>query len=183
MAHGDRYVLPATNVCNEFYDLDGEKFSTSRNHLIWARDLLSEVPRDLIRFFLALTAPAYTRTNFNRETLRSVTSERLVRPWNQLAGAVASTDEATPLPTTAAGRRRCAATAERFRRCYGLPGYSPARAAETIAAELERLCASAPTAGDLLLEVRTLLAFAAPVLVDVAEEARAPARKPTPRPA
>ncbi|MBY8854180.1 class I tRNA ligase family protein, partial [Saccharothrix sp. MB29] len=31
LAHGDRYVTPESNVCNEFYDLDGEKFSTSRN--------------------------------------------------------------------------------------------------------------------------------------------------------
>lgn len=31
MAHGDRYVLPEGNVCNEFYNLDGAKFSTSRN--------------------------------------------------------------------------------------------------------------------------------------------------------
>ena len=41
MAHGERYVLPESNVCNEFYDLDGAKFSTSRNHLIRGADLLA----------------------------------------------------------------------------------------------------------------------------------------------
>ncbi|WDV34378.1 class I tRNA ligase family protein [Streptomyces sp. AD16] len=44
MAHGDRYVLPEANISNEFYDLEGEKFSTSRDHLIRSADLLAEVP-------------------------------------------------------------------------------------------------------------------------------------------
>ncbi len=57
MAHGDRYVLPAANVCNEFYELEGSKFSTSRNHLMRGGELLAELPRDLVRFYLAMTAP------------------------------------------------------------------------------------------------------------------------------
>jgi methionyl-tRNA synthetase len=173
MAHGDRYVLPAANVCNEFYDLDGEKFSTSRNHLIWARDLLADVPRDLVRFYLALTAPERERTNFNREALRSVTQRRLVDPWNRLARLVEAVDPASPLATTAAARERCDALVARIRACYELPGYSISAAAEVIARELERLAGAAapPPAGDLLLEARTLLACAAPLLVDVADAA------------
>lgn len=180
MAHGDRYVLPETNVCNEFYNLNGEKFSTSRNHLIRGTDLLAEVPRDLVRFYLALTAPEHQRTNFTREALREVTSRRLVGPWNSLADAVSlsvvGVAPAAPLSTTPEGRRRAAAMVDQFRLCYELPRYSVARAAETMADQLGRLGAIADSAvapGDLLLAVRTLLACAAPILIDVTERATA----------
>lgn len=181
MAHGERYVLPETNVCNEFYNLAGEKFSTSRNHLIRGTDLLVEVPRDLVRFYLALTAPERQRTNFTREALHEVTLRRLVGPWNSLAEAVSlllvvRADPSAPLPTTPEGRGRAAAMVDRFRLCYELPHYSIALAAETIAGELGQLLATAGSAvapGDQLLTVRTLLACAAPILIDVAERATA----------
>jgi methionyl-tRNA synthetase len=179
LAHGDRYVTPKVNVCNEFYDLAGEKFSTSRNHLIWSVDLLAEVPRDLVRFHLALTAPEQARTNFSREGLRDTGSRRLGEPWNALVEAMslALNDVTGSLPVTPDGRRRAAAMLERFRGCYELPGFSMNRAAETVLTHLTRLrgLAGDPriTLGDLLLEVRTLLAGAAPILIDVAERAAA----------
>ncbi|WP_440901434.1 class I tRNA ligase family protein [Actinosynnema sp.] len=185
MAHGDRYTTPDANVCNEFYDLEGEKFSTSRGHLIWGADLFAEVPRDLVRFYLALTAPEFQRTNFSREQLHSVTTRRLVDPWNALADTTSlvlgGVVDGTALPTTEAGRRRATAMDERFRLCYELPGFTLGRAAETAITQLARLRALAetvdparnghsPTApGDLLLEARTLLAWTAPILVDTAE--------------
>ncbi|MEU7913637.1 class I tRNA ligase family protein [Microbispora bryophytorum] len=174
MAHGDRYITPLGNVVNEFYDLGGAKFSTSKNHLIWSDDLLSEVPRDLVRFYLSLTAPEFQRTNFDLDELRAVTARRLVEPWNRLAAALPSPGSG-PLAVSEAGRRRAAATAERFRLCYALDGFSPARAAETLATRLERLAATAgdTAPGDLLAEVRVLLANAAPILVDVAARASA----------
>ena len=184
MAHGDRYTLPSTNVCNEFYDLDGEKFSTSRNHLIWSVDLLTEVPRDLVRFYLALTAPEFQRTNFSREALERGVARELVAPWNALADALSlarlGVDPTDQLPTTDAGRQRAAVMAGRFRACYELPDFSLTRAAQTIAAHVGRLLAAAEradglpaTLGDLLAETRVLLAGAAPILIDVAEVARA----------
>lgn len=175
MAHGDRYVLPAANVCNEFYELEGEKFSSSRNHLLRAREVLGAVPRDLVRFYLALTAPERERTSFELDALRRVTEERLVAPWNRLVREVAAVGAAaTPLATTAAARSRCDALFSRIRACYELAEYSISAAAEAIVDELERLVAGAAQArdGDLLLEARTLLACAAPLLVDVAAAAR-----------
>jgi methionyl-tRNA synthetase len=189
MAHGDRYTLPAANVSNEFYDLDGEKFSTSRNHLIWSTDLLAEVPRDLVRFYLALTAPEHQRTDFSRDRMENVTNRRLVEPWNALADALSlalvGVDPTAPLPVSAAGRRRAAVMLERFRLCYELPNFSLGRAADAIATHLVRLRSAAEKAngrangsrpervGDLLLEVRTLVACAAPILIDTAALAMA----------
>lgn len=178
MAHGDRYVLPAANVCNEFYELEGSKFSTSRNHLMRGGELLAELPRDLVRFYLAMTAPEQRRTNFTLDGMHELTRRRLVEPWNALADRVAQAVEladSTILPTTAAGRGRATEMLERLRHCYQLPAFSMTRAAQTIAGELVRLnCAEASTApGDLLLAARTLLAGAAPILVDLAEQAGA----------
>ncbi|HET8642682.1 MAG TPA: class I tRNA ligase family protein [Pseudonocardiaceae bacterium] len=187
MAHGDRYALPAANVCNEFYDLGDEKFSTSRNHLVWTVDLLAEVPRDLVRFYLALTAPEQQRTSFSTEALHRIVTGRLVESWNALAAVVSplgslgggslGTGSPGGHPTSPAGRARADAMRERFRACYQLPGFSMSRAADTVATQLARLRTMADAGridrGDLLLEVRTLLAFAAPILVDVADQAAA----------
>lgn len=178
MAHGDRYVLPESNVCNEFYDLEGAKFSTSRNHLIRGSDLLAEVPRDLVRFFLALTAPEYQRTNFTRQALTEVTERRLIEPWNALAEAISlliAGRAGAMLATTPAGRSRAALVQARLRGCYELATYSVARAAETIAEQVARLRNLAEDGavqpGDLLLEARTLLAGATPILIDLAQQA------------
>ncbi|GAA4622763.1 class I tRNA ligase family protein [Actinoallomurus vinaceus] len=180
MAHGDRYVLPEVNVCNEFYELEGQKFSTSRDHLIWTADLLAEVPRDLVRFHLALTAPEYQRTDFSVAALREVTTRRLVEPWNALADAlwlVSAGAGDAPLPTSETGRRRAELLIERVRLGYELPSLT--RVADTIAGRLDGLAEEAAAAtdgdpaalGDLFLQVRALLACAAPILIDVAAEA------------
>jgi methionyl-tRNA synthetase len=55
--------LPGT-VDNEFYTLDGEKFSTSRNHAIWTDELLATEDAGLVRLFLAWTRPAPAATDF-----------------------------------------------------------------------------------------------------------------------
>ncbi|WP_305787954.1 class I tRNA ligase family protein [Symbioplanes lichenis] len=62
----DRPVLPGHIVSNEFYYLEGEKFSTSRGHAIWGADFLNEMPADAVRFHLCLTRPETERTNFRR---------------------------------------------------------------------------------------------------------------------
>jgi methionyl-tRNA synthetase len=189
MAHGDRYIRPAGNICNEFYDLHGEKFSTSRHHLIWSVDLLADVPRDLVRWYLSLTGPESQRTNFSTDELRGVTSARLVRPWNRLADALASAvADASPgadadgaRATSAAGRDQAEQIRAQFRLCYELPAFSPSRAAAKIADLTDltgRLAARTGTAartspGDLLLAVRALVSCAAPILMDVAAQAAA----------
>jgi methionyl-tRNA synthetase len=173
MAHGDRYVLPDTNVCNEFYELENDKFSTSRNHVIWSADLVAEVPRDLVRFYLALTCPENQRTNFAREALDKITAQRLVRPWNALVEQVddlLALHGFAPLPVSEDGRRRAASMVQRFRLCYELPTFSLHRAADGIMVQLDRLHTEAAGGqippGDLMLQVRTLLACASPILVD-----------------
>jgi methionyl-tRNA synthetase len=84
--------------------------------------------------------------------------------------------EDQPLPTTPDGRHRATLLARRISACYQLAGFSISRAANTIADQLGRLrdeADSGQAPGDLLLQVRTLLACAAPILTDLAEQAGA----------
>jgi methionyl-tRNA synthetase len=173
VSHPERYATPAVTVTNEFYELDRSKFSTSRNHLIWATDLLARVPRDLVRFYLALTAPEFQRTNFTEADLRAVVTSRLLQPWNRLATAFAGLpiSPGAVLPVTRSGRDRARAVAERLRRHYHADRFSPSAVADTIGTQLDRLAHSridTDTAADTLAQLRTLLGFAAPILVDMA---------------
>lgn len=189
MAHGDRYIRPEWVATNEFYELESEKFSTSKGHVVSAQDLLREVPRDFARLYLALTAPEFQRTTFSRAGLEKVTAGRLAEPWNRLAGtlgkAVANARRGdAPLPVSAAARGRAAAMLARFDTCYEMPGYSISRAAELILVQVSRLArhaarltgrgidADAGAFGDLFSEVRALLALAAPILIDLGAAAR-----------
>lgn len=187
LAHDGRYVLPDAIVCNEFYELENEKFSTSRGHVIWTRDLLREVPRDLVRFHLALTAPEHSRTNFSRGALDKITRTRLVEPWNALAAAVGEAAaalgaEQAMLPVSEGARVRSRAIVDRFASCYELDSYSLTRAADLIVQHVGRLqleasaLASGPAdretarcrLGDLVAELRTLIVAASPILIDLA---------------
>jgi methionyl-tRNA synthetase len=84
--------LPTAFVMNEFYRLDGLKFSTSRGHAIWGRDLLGEVPADMVRFYLAYTCPETEGTNFTREDFEVTVERELcsgLEPWlRELAAKV-----------------------------------------------------------------------------------------------
>ena len=55
---------PSTHIVNELLDLEGAKFSTSRRHLIWGRDLARNVPRDYARYMLLSRRPEGLRENF-----------------------------------------------------------------------------------------------------------------------
>ncbi len=171
MALGDRYELPTRFLTNEFYQLDDEKFSTSRGHVISGRDLAARVPRDLIRFHLAASSPEHQRTSFGMDALRRVTQQRLVAPWNRLAQEVDRWVGRGPLPVSAHARAAAARTAEQFAACYELEWFSLNRAAEAITDQLARLDrgpVAEADAGDLCFEVGWLVRQAAPILVDLA---------------
>ena len=169
LAYGERYVLPKFFLTNEFYELDNEKFSTSRGHLVWGRDLAVEVPRDLIRFHLATTSPEHQRTNFDRDALAKITRSRLVEPWNRVAAKVDDCVGRGPLDVSDRSRATAARIVERFAAGYELPRFSLNRVAETLTAQLARLDRLPVTArGDFCHEVDVVLRCAAPILIDLA---------------
>lgn len=63
---GFDWPTPEAFITNQFYNLDNEKFSTSKGHLVWARDLAADFDTDMIRLFLALHGPEYQEADFSR---------------------------------------------------------------------------------------------------------------------
>ena len=165
------YALPEHFVTNEFYELDHDKFSSSRGHVVTGRELAAAVPRDLIRFYLAATGPDFQRTNFTHEALVQVTGARLVRPWNRVAAKVEAWTGRGALPVSARSRAAAARMLERFAGAYDPRRFSLTAAAFTLSEQLARLDrweVTADDAGDFCHEVEVFLRCAAPVLIDLA---------------
>lgn len=94
IALGRRYALPEHIVTNEFYFLDGEKFSTSRNHAIWGRDIAQVVQTDALRYFLGRTNPEHMQTNFSYRDYASRVGTELRGVWEPtINGALAHIHE------------------------------------------------------------------------------------------
>lgn len=63
MAYGD-YVLPSDIPANQFLNLEGGKFSTSKDYAIWLPDYLKEFSPDSLRYALTRNAPETRDTYF-----------------------------------------------------------------------------------------------------------------------
>ena len=73
--------LPSAHVSNQFYELDHEKFSTSRGHVIWGRDLIETTSSDVVRFYLSYTAPEVGLTSFSLAEFEGCIRKELVAGW------------------------------------------------------------------------------------------------------
>jgi methionyl-tRNA synthetase len=63
-------------VVNEFYRLDGQKFSTSRGHAIWAHETLAEGDPRAVRLFLSWDRPAPYASNFTADAFEAFVGRR-----------------------------------------------------------------------------------------------------------
>ncbi|NNF57394.1 MAG: methionine--tRNA ligase [Rhodothermaceae bacterium] len=61
---GETYVLPAQVPANEFLNLEGQKFSTSRGWAVWLHEALEAFPADMLRYALATTLPESKDADF-----------------------------------------------------------------------------------------------------------------------
>src|SRR5580698_2565763 len=105
---------------NELYLLDGQKFSTSRNHALWADEFLADEDRELVRLYLSWDRPDRYESNFTRESYLAFCD--YVRPL--LAGTVPA---AGGLPAELA-----AAELERAEQALRLSGFDSALAARCL---------------------------------------------------
>ncbi|MCX6125156.1 MAG: class I tRNA ligase family protein [Proteobacteria bacterium] len=72
---------PLAFLSNYFYQLDGKKFSTSRNHAIWADTILAEMRPDTLRFYLSMTRAEDRETSFQLEDCTAFVRLELVGRW------------------------------------------------------------------------------------------------------
>jgi methionyl-tRNA synthetase len=66
---------------NEFYLLDASKFSTSRRHALWGKDVLTPDTVDAVRCYLSWTRPEAARTNFQLDDYEGFVTDVLVGRW------------------------------------------------------------------------------------------------------
>jgi methionyl-tRNA synthetase len=64
LAAGARPDQLAGTVVNEFFTLDGAKFSTSRDHAIWADEFLATEDPQIVRLYLAWQRPGSESSDF-----------------------------------------------------------------------------------------------------------------------
>jgi len=74
LALGAHLNIAQDHVINELLFLRGEKFSTSRRHLIWGNKLLSHVSADYMRWGLSRSRPELKNENFDLDRFISDTN-------------------------------------------------------------------------------------------------------------
>ncbi|WP_328880968.1 class I tRNA ligase family protein [Streptomyces sp. NBC_00299] len=106
MAQGT-LTLPSQIVTNEFYRLEGEKFSTSRNHAVWGGEFLRQVSADALRFHLCLTGPEREQTNFAAKEFADTVETLLVdglERWAESVLRLLGEDFGSTVPAVAAAQ-------------------------------------------------------------------------------
>ncbi len=59
------FVLPENVPANEFLNLEGQKFSTSRGWAIWLHEFMARFPADYVRYGLAAMLPETKDADFS----------------------------------------------------------------------------------------------------------------------
>jgi len=76
--------LPYNVVASEFLTMEGKQFSTSRNVVIYVRDVLERYDADALRYFLAAAGPETQDTDFTWAEFVRRTNDELVANWGNL---------------------------------------------------------------------------------------------------
>ncbi len=81
---------PYEVVSSEFLTMEGRKFSSSRNVVIYVGDLLSRYDADALRYYLATAGPENQDTDFTWSEFVRRTNDELVAGWGNLVNRTIS---------------------------------------------------------------------------------------------
>ncbi len=82
--------LPYDVPANEFMNIEGDKFSKSRNWAIWLPDILERYQADAIRYYTAATFPESADSDFNWDGFLNRVNGELLAAWGNLANRMLS---------------------------------------------------------------------------------------------
>jgi methionyl-tRNA synthetase len=82
--------LPYEVVSSEFLTMEGRKFSSSRNVVIYVGDMLSRYDADALRYYLAVAGPENQDTDFTWAEFVRRNNEELVGTWGNLVNRTVS---------------------------------------------------------------------------------------------
>jgi methionyl-tRNA synthetase len=111
MGDGRGLNLPHDIPANEFLNLEGQQFSTSRNWAIWLPDYLDRYAPDPLRYYLTAIAPETRDSEFTWAGYVERNNNELVATWGNLVNRVISFanrhwDGVVPQPGELADRDR-----------------------------------------------------------------------------
>ncbi|MFJ6443203.1 class I tRNA ligase family protein [Streptomyces sp. NPDC091649] len=140
--HGMSISLPKTRtITNQYYMLEGRKFSTSKGDVRWAKDYLEAVGRDRARFVLGLTSPELQQAEFSEPIAAATIEARYDAPLRAISEALGKTLTGRSVSTAPSPWWHAAIKASRgrFEDAFRLESFSVRRAAEAVALHLEVL--------------------------------------------
>ncbi len=79
-----RLALPTEVVSSEFLTMEGRKFSSSRQVVIYVRDFLERYDADALRYFIAVAGPENSDTDFTWSEFLRRNNDELVAGWGNL---------------------------------------------------------------------------------------------------
>lgn len=82
--------LPYDVPANEFLNLEGRQFSTSRNWAVWLPDYLERYAPDPLRYYLSANMPESADSDFSWQDFFRRNNDELVATWGNLAQRVLS---------------------------------------------------------------------------------------------
>ena len=88
MAFDDKLNLPYDVPANNFLNIEGQKFSTSRGYAVWVRELLEKVSPDALRYYVCSIMPESKDSNFSWEELKLRNNGELAAAWGNLVNRV-----------------------------------------------------------------------------------------------
>ncbi len=80
--------LPYDVPANEFMNIEGQQFSTSRNWAVWLPDLLERYQADALRFYVARSFPERQDSDFSWEGFLARVNNELLAAWGNLVNRV-----------------------------------------------------------------------------------------------
>ncbi|MDX6213753.1 MAG: methionyl-tRNA synthetase, partial [Frankiales bacterium] len=82
--------LPTEVVSSEFLTMEGKKFSSSRNVVIYVRDFLERYDADTLRYYLSAAGPENQDTDFTWSEFVRRNNDELVAAWGNLVNRMVS---------------------------------------------------------------------------------------------
>lgn len=82
--------LPTQVVASEFLTMEGKKFSSSKNVVIYVRDVLSRYQPDALRYFISIAGPETSDSDFTWSEFVRRNNSELVAGWGNLVNRTAA---------------------------------------------------------------------------------------------
>lgn len=100
---GRSFGLPYDIAANEYLNLEGDQFSTSRGRAVWLPEVLEDFEPDAVRYYIASTFPESGDSEFSWDEFRRRVNNELIAAWGNLCHRVLGFaakrfDGAVPVP-------------------------------------------------------------------------------------